>query len=207
MSADFLPALLGFAVAASITPGPNNLLVLTTGLHHGLSRTLPLIGGITSGFLIMLLAIGIGLGAAIEGNPDLHLAAKAFGLVYMLWLAWKIATSPPAPGAAASGTNARPLSALAGAAFQWVNPKAWAVALTAIAAFSVPGDAAASLGGISLVFCVVTFGSLTAWGAFGTLMRLLIDNPAKMRAFNIAMAILLIASALPLAYDLAAARP
>jgi len=204
MSADILLALAGFAIAASITPGPNNLLVLTSGLHYGVPRTFPLIGGIVAGFVIMLLVIGIGLGTAIQSNPVLHMAAKALGLAYMLWLAWKVARSPIGLAAADDRGDTRPLSAFAGATFQWVNPKAWAIALSAIAAFSIPNDAPATLGCITLVFAIISFLSLSAWAVFGTLMRSLIDTPSKTRAFNIAMALLLIASAAPVAYDLLA---
>jgi threonine/homoserine/homoserine lactone efflux protein len=204
MSADILLALVGFAIAASITPGPNNLLVLTSGLHYGVPRTFPLIGGIVAGFVIMLVVIGIGLGTAIQSNPVLHTAAKALGLAYMLWLAWKVARSPIGLAAADDRRGTRPLSAFTGATFQWVNPKAWAIALSAIAAFSIPNDAAATLGWIALVFAVISFLSLSVWAVFGTLMRSLVDTPSKMRAFNIAMALLLIASAAPVAYDLLA---
>jgi threonine/homoserine/homoserine lactone efflux protein len=202
MPLDLLIALAGFAVSSSITPGPNNLLVLASGLNHGIARSLPLIAGISLGFAFMLVAVGIGLGSAMRGNPALQTAAKAFGLAYMLWLAWKVAASAPSPVAAHDGRAARPLSALTGAAFQWVNPKAWAIALSATAAFSVPDQAMSGLAWIASVFVVVAFASLSAWAAFGSAMRGLMDSPRKMRAFNIAMALLLAASALPVAYDL-----
>jgi threonine/homoserine/homoserine lactone efflux protein len=201
MSHDLLIALIAFAIASSITPGPNNLLVLTSGLNHGVPRSLPLIAGISLGFAFMLVVIGVGLGSVIRTNPSLHTAAKVFGLVYMLWLAWKVATSTPNVEAD-SGQAARPLSALTGVTFQWVNPKAWAIALTATAAFSVADAAMISLAWIVSVFLVISLASLSAWAAFGSLMRRLIDTPAKLRVFNMTMALLLVASALPVAYDL-----
>lgn len=202
MPPDLLLALAGFAIAASITPGPNNLLVLTSGLNHGIGRSLPLIAGISAGFAFMLIAIGLGLGAIIRANPSFHTAAKVFGLAYILRLAWKVASGPPGIEHADDGRAAEPLPALTGAMFQWVNPKAWAIALSATAAFSVPDAALTSLAWVAFVFLVVAFLSLSAWAAFGSLMRCLIDSPAKMRAFNVAMALLLVASALPVAYDL-----
>jgi threonine/homoserine/homoserine lactone efflux protein len=201
MPADLLIALIGFSIASSITPGPNNLLVLTSGLNHGIPRSLPLIAGISLGFAFMLVVIGVGLGSVIRANPGLHTAAKVFGLIYMLWLAWKVATSTPSLEAD-NGQTARPLSAFTGVTFQWVNAKAWAIALTATAAFSVADAAMTSLAWIVAVFLVIAFASLSAWAAFGSLMRRLIDTPAKLRAFNMTMALLLVASALPVAYDL-----
>jgi threonine/homoserine/homoserine lactone efflux protein len=201
MPPDLLIALIGFAVASSITPGPNNLLVLTSGLNHGVPRSLPLIAGISFGFAFMLVVIGIGLGSVIRTNASLHTAAKVFGLVYMLWLAWKVASSTPSLEVD-NGQAARPLSAVTGVTFQWVNPKAWAIALTATAAFSAADAAMVSLAWIVGVFLMISFGSLSAWAAFGSLMRRLIDTPAKLRAFNMTMALLLLASALPVAYDL-----
>lgn len=202
MPPDLLLALVGFAIASSITPGPNNLLVLTSGLNHGIGRSLPLIAGISAGFAFMLVAIGLGLGAVIRTNPSFHTAAKVFGLAYMLWLAWKVAASPPGIDHTEDGRAAEPLPALTGAMFQWVNPKAWAIALSASAAFSVPDAAMTSLTWVAVMFLIVAFLSLSAWAAFGSLMRRLVDSPAKMRVFNVAMALLLVASALPVAYDL-----
>jgi threonine/homoserine/homoserine lactone efflux protein len=201
MPSDLLLALLGYAVAASITPGPNNLLVLTSGLNHGVPRSLPLIAGISFGFAFMLVVVGVGLGALIRSSPGFHTAAKMLGLAYMLWLAWKVAASAPSLEAA-DARAARPLSALAGAMFQWVNPKAWAIALSATGAFSVPDAALAGLAWVACVFAVVALASLSAWAAFGSLMRRLVDNPMHIRIFNIAMALLLVASALPVAYEL-----
>jgi threonine/homoserine/homoserine lactone efflux protein len=206
MPSDLLIALVGFAIASSITPGPNNLLVLTSGLNHGVARTLPLIGGISLGFAFMLVVVGLGLGSVIQANPGFHTAAKAFGLAYMLWLAWAVATSEPSLDTASDERAARPLSAVTGATFQWVNPKAWAIALSATAAYSLPHAAAASLAWIASVFAVIAFATLSAWAAFGSLMRRLADSPSKMRAFNIAMALLLVVSALPVGYDLLAGR-
>jgi threonine/homoserine/homoserine lactone efflux protein len=206
MSTDLLIALVGFAIASSITPGPNNLLVLTSGLNYGVSRSLSLIAGISLGFAFMLVAVGIGLGAIIQTSPKLHFAIKVFGVAYMLWLAWKVAAGAPAPRASEDEHPARRLSALEGATFQWVNPKAWAVALSATAAFSVPEAAMTSLAWIASVFSLVAFASLSAWAAFGSLMRRLVDSPSEMRALNFAMALLLLASVVPVACDLLAAR-
>jgi hypothetical protein len=95
MPADILIALLGFAFATSITPGPNNILVMASSLNHSVARTIPVVLGISAGFAFMLLAVGIGLGAAIRVNASLNTATKAFGFAYTLWLAWKVATSAP----------------------------------------------------------------------------------------------------------------
>jgi threonine/homoserine/homoserine lactone efflux protein len=202
MAPDLLMALVGFAIVSSITPGPNNLLVMTSGLNYGVPRSLPLIAGISFGFAFMLLAVGIGLGSLIQTSPSAHLAVKIFGLCYMLWLAWKVATSAPQLAGPDGNNAAEPLSALSGAMFQWVNPKAWAVALSATAAFSAPEALWTSLLFIIVVFAIVALLSLSAWAGFGTLMRRLINTPSKARAFNAVMALLLVASAAPVAYDL-----
>lgn len=202
MSPDLLIALVGFAIVSSITPGPNNVLVMTSGLNFGVARSLPLVAGISFGFAIMLLAVGVGLGPVIRTSPSAHLAVKIFGLGYMLWLAWQVATSAPRVIDPENASASRPLSALTGLTFQWVNPKAWAVALSATAAFSAPQAMWTSLFAILAVFAIVSLLSLSAWVAFGTLMRRVIDTPSKMMGFNIFMALLLIASAVPVAYDL-----
>lgn len=203
MPTDLLLALLGYAVAASVTPGPNNLLVLTSGVNHGVARTLPLIAGISLGFAFMLIVVGIGLGALIRASPGIFTAAKVLGLAYMLWLAWKVAASSPSLDADDTRA-ARPLSALTGALFQWVNPKAWAVALSATVAFTVPDAAMTSLAWLAVVFAVVALVSLAGWAGCGSVMRRFVDKPAHIRAFNVAMALLLVASTLPVAYDLVA---
>jgi threonine/homoserine/homoserine lactone efflux protein len=205
VSPDVFIAILGFAAASSITPGPNNLLVMTSGLNHGVAASLPLIAGISFGFSFMVLAVGFGLGAVIQTHPGLHTATKAAGFCYMLWLAWKVATAPTTFEARPTNEadDARPLSALAGAAFQWVNPKAWAVALSATAAFSTSGGEPHRLIWLAGIFAAVALVSLTIWAAFGGVLRRLVDNPRAMFAFNLAMALLLVASAAPIAYDLA----
>lgn len=203
MPADILIALLGFAVASSITPGPNNLLVLTFGLNHGVARTMPLVLGISAGFAFMLLAVGIGLGAAIRANANLHFATKVFGLAYMLWLAWKVATSAPTLKISNGERAAKPLSAFTGAMFQWVNPKAWAVALSATGAYTAADAPYVSLAWIASIFLVVAISSLSVWAAFGSFMQGLVDSPRKLRFFNVAMAVLLVASALPVAFEIA----
>lgn len=204
MPADILVALLGFAVASSITPGPNNLLVLTSGLNHGVARTMPLVIGISVGFAFMLLAVGVGFGAAIRANASLHVATKVLGLAYMLWLAWKVATSAPTLHISNDGRAAKPLSAFSGAMFQWVNPKAWAIALSATAAYTAAEAAYVSLAWIASVFLLVAILSLSVWAAFGSFMQGFVDSPRKVRFFNVTMAVLLVASTLPVAFEIAA---
>jgi len=201
MPPDLLLALIGFAIVSSVTPGPNNLLVLTSGLNFGVPRSLPLILGICLGFSVMLTAVGIGLGSVMQASPGLHVAVKIAGLAYMLWLAWKVAASAP-DTIEAGDSGAKPLSALDGATFQWVNPKAWAITFSATAAYSVPDAALASLAVIVAVFAAVAICSLSAWASLGMVMGRLIDSPGKMRAFNIGMAVLLVLSAVPVAIDL-----
>jgi threonine/homoserine/homoserine lactone efflux protein len=177
MPADILIALLGFAFATSIKPGPNNILVMASSLNHSVARTIPVILGISAGFAFMLLAVGIGLGAAIRVNASLNTATKAFGFAYTLWLAWKVATS--APTLEVSARAAKPESAFTVAMFRWVNPYAWDFAFSAAGAYTETDAPYVSLAWIASIFLVVAISSLSVWAAFGSFILGLIDSLAR----------------------------
>lgn len=200
MPLDTLIAFLGFAFASSVTPGPNNMMLLASGVNFGLRRTLWHVAGINVGFPLMLLLSGFGLGQVFIRYPALYTALKVVGIAYMLWLAWKIARSGPVgEGGAQAG---QPMTFLQAAAFQWVNPKAWAMVVGAIAAYTVPENYTGSLVIITLVYALTgTPGSLL-WAAFGAALRNFLRDPAKVRWFNLAMALLLVASLYPAVIDL-----
>ncbi|MCZ8259663.1 MAG: LysE family translocator [Beijerinckiaceae bacterium] len=200
MPLDTLIAFLGFAFASSVTPGPNNMMLLASGVNFGLRRTLWHVAGINIGFPVMLLLSGLGLGQVFIRYPALYTALKVVGIAYMLWLAWKIARSGPVgEGGVQAG---QPMTFLQAAAFQWVNPKAWAMVVGAIAAYTVPENYTGSLVIITLVYALTgTPGSL-AWAAFGAALRNFLRDPVKVRWFNLVMAILLIASLYPAVTDL-----
>ena len=130
-----LLALFGFAFATSITPGPNNMMLFASGVNFGFRRTIPHMFGIGAGFFTLLLGVGFGLGALLKSFPVLDLAFKVASGAYMLWIAWKIGNTHTMGEAK---TGARPLTFLEAAAFQWINPKAWVMAVTAMATYTDP---------------------------------------------------------------------
>jgi threonine/homoserine/homoserine lactone efflux protein len=192
---DLLPALIGFAFVSSITPGPNNLMLLASGANFGLRRSLPHMLGISVGHSVMVILVGLGLIGVFEAWPPSYTILKWVSVAYLLWLAWKIGSADPAPP---QGTpRARPMSFLGAALFQWVNPKAWYMALTAISAYLVdPSMAGVIL--VALVFAATNLPSIAVWTVLGEQMRRLLTSPARMRAFNVTMAVLLVATLWPI---------
>lgn len=192
----FLPAFLMFALVAGFTPGPNNLMVAASGVNFGYRRTLPHLAGIIIGFPVLMIAVGLGFGELFQRYPFVHEALKLLGSAYLVYLSWKIAFANAASG---SANHASPLSFLQAAAFQWVNPKAWIMVLSALATYTTPGEhyslQVLLMTGIALV---VTFASSNTWCLFGVGLRdLLATRPTLLRAFNVTMGILLLASLLP----------
>lgn len=201
MPLDLLIALAGFAAVMAGTPGPNNMMVLTSGLNFGFRRTLPHMLGIAIGFGVMCILVGLGLGAVFARFPVIFTALKIVGALYLVWLAVAIARSGPIEGGAARG---QPLTFLQGAAFQWVNPKAWVIAVGAVAAYGQPESFVLSILVIGLVMALVTVPCVAVWTAFGEALRRLLSDPKHIRMFNYAMALLLIASLWPVLADLIA---
>jgi threonine/homoserine/homoserine lactone efflux protein len=194
MSPELLAALVAFAFVASITPGPNNLMLLASGVNFGFRRTVPHMLGIGIGFTVMVGLVGLGLAAIFTAWPPARRILQAVSVVYLLWLAWKIARAAPPEDAARTG--ARPLAFLQAAAFQWVNPKAWTMALGAVALYA-PGQELAAVAWVAAVFGLVNLPCVSAWTVLGLGARRLIARPARLRLFNRAMALLLVASLWP----------
>ncbi len=196
MTVDALLPYILYCVAMSGTPGPNNLMVLASGVNYGYRATLPHIFGINIGFSIMLAVMALGLGAVFLAEPRLQTILKVVGVAYMLWLAWRIAMASGVGEGEAAG---RPLTFLQGAAFQWVNVKAWMMVLGAISVYApagyTPWEKALYLGGIMLIA-----GSppTHVWTLFGVGIRRFLGNPRALRAFNVTMALLLVASLIPM---------
>ncbi len=190
MTADALLSLALFAAIATGTPGPNNLMVMASGANFGLRRTGPHIAGIAVGVAVLILLTGAGIGRAVAALPGLAPVLSVAAGLYLLWLAWKIATAaPPRPGA----DPGRPFTFLQAAGFQWVNPKAWAMALTAISVYVPAGGSGAA----ALVFALVAVPLVTMWCVAGGALGRLLSTRRRLRAFNITMAILLVLSPLP----------
>lgn len=196
MAPETFAALVVYALVSSVTPGPNNLMLLASGVNFGFRRTVPHMLGVAAGFLAMLLAVGFGLGALLEAFPGLHLALKICGGAYLLYLAWRIATAGSL--GRVGDRPARPMTLLEAAAFQAVNPKAWVLAVTAMALYTSPASPFWSVMVISAAFTVVNLPSVSAWAAFGVALRSLLADPVRLKFFNIAMGLLLAATLFPM---------
>ena len=193
MSYDLFLALIGFAFVTSVTPGPNNMMLLASGVNFGIRRTVPHMIGISLGHALMVFLVGLGLAGVIHAWPPAMVALKLVSVVYMLWLAWKIAhAAAPGEGRAA----ARPMTFLQAAAFQWVNPKAWAMALGAVAAYA-PEGTVGQVALVAVVFAAVNLPSVAVWGAAGQMVRRWLTGPGRLSAFNWTMAVLLVLSLVP----------
>ena len=193
MTYQLLIALLGFAFVTSVTPGPNNMMLMASGANFGFQRSIPHMLGISLGHALMVFLVGMGLAGAVQAVPGLLTGMKIVSIVYMLWLAWKIAHSA-APGEGKSGGH--PFSFLQAAAFQWVNPKAWAMALGATSAYAPDGSVQSYLT-VAAVFAAVNLPSVSLWAFAGQAVRQFLTVPARLQAFNWTMAGLLIASLIP----------
>ncbi|PWK60531.1 LysE family translocator [Roseicyclus mahoneyensis] len=195
MTTDLILALIVFAFASSITPGPNNIMLLASGANFGLRRTVPHMLGISVGHAVMVALIGLGLLQVFEALPGLRSALMAVCAGYLLYLAWKIAHAA-APDAAR--TDTQPFGFLQAAAFQWVNPKAWYMAIYAQTHFAPETSAWTGALVVPVVFAMVNLPSVTVWAALGTQLRRWLAAPGRLRAFNITMALLLVASLYPM---------
>lgn len=187
-----------FAFASSITPGPNNIMLASSGMNYGFRRSVPHMLGISGGFMMMLVVLGLGLGALFTAWPGLHQVLKVLSAVYLLYLAVRIATAGPVEG---SDAKQKPFSFLEAALFQWVNPKAWTMALGVIAVYVPQTDFLLNLLLGALVCGMVNLPSISVWTMFGVVLRRFMGQPAVVRAFNITMALLLVASLYPLIVD------
>ena len=191
MPPDTLISLIGLAVAAAWTPGPNNALVASSGARFGLRRTLPHIAGIGIGFPFMVFCIALGLGQLFQQSAVLREAVRIGGVVVLLWVAWKIAT---ATGNARGEKSDRPFTFLESAAFQWINPKGWVMAISISAQFVSAAALLTSSAIVAAVFLVVGFGSATGWTLFGVAMQRWLNTSNRLRVFNVSMALLIVLS-------------
>lgn len=196
MTAEILAPLLAFAFVASMTPGPNNLMLMASGVNHGFRRTLPHMAGVAIGFVVMLLLVGLGLIRVFDAYPVVYPLLKWGSVAYLLFLAWKIANASLPKGDQPGAAAGRPFSFLQAAMFQWINPKGWTSGLSAITLYAASRDVAAILW-VAGVFALVSLPSVTLWTLIGQQMRRILSNPVRLRAFNWGMAGLLVASLYP----------
>ncbi|KPB20476.1 Lysine exporter protein LYSE/YGGA [Pseudomonas syringae pv. syringae] len=172
------------------------MMLLASGVNFGFSRTLPHMLGISVGFFVLVLAVGFGLGSVFKAWPVLYTILRYVGAAYLLYLAWKIATSGPASDSLDS--EGKPLSFMSAALFQWVNPKAWIMAIGAISTYTPMQGYFYNVVVISAVFALINLPSVGVWAGFGSLLRNVLRDPLGLRIFNGVMAALLVASLYPL---------
>jgi threonine/homoserine/homoserine lactone efflux protein len=194
MIASLLP-FVAFAFVASATPGPNNVMVLAAAARHGLRATVPMMLGISLGFGFMVAVVGTGLAAPLAQHAGLHLALRWLGAAWLLVLAWQIARDK---GPATGEAERAPLGFWGACAFQWVNPKAWVLALATTATYTTPGDdLTLQVLLLAAIFVVVCLPSIGAWALLGVGTGRLLASPRRLRFFNIGMGLLLAISVLP----------
>ena len=194
MSFELYLALLSFCLVTTITPGPNNMMLLSSGLSFGVRRSLPHMAGVASGVIFMALVVGIGMAWVAQYLPVFHRVLHIVSTVYLLWLAWKIARSP---GPGEGNSRAQPMRFIEGLAFQWVNPKAWAMVLGAVSSFTRPDHLMADLPYVLAGFALVGPPCNLLWIAAGSALKAHLRDQRKVRAVNIGLAGLLVASILP----------
>lgn len=194
MTSDLLIALVGFAFVSSITPGPNNLMLMASGANYGFRRTIPHMLGISIGHSIMVMLVGLGLAKVFEAYPITQLILQIGSTAYLLYLAWRIANAAPPQEGVQQG---KPFTFLQAAGFQWVNPKAWYMAIYAITNYTPSGGDIWPVAIVSIVFACTNFPSITVWATLGTQVKRLLNKPRMLRTFNWTMAGLLVLTLYP----------
>jgi threonine/homoserine/homoserine lactone efflux protein len=192
---ELILSLISFSVSMAITPGPNNVMVTASGVNFGYRRTIPHILGIVFGFPVMIILIGLGLGSIFKSFPVIHYILKYVGAAYLLYFAWKIATFSSFNN---NGKRNKPFTFWQAVLFQWVNPKAWVIAVGAIATFtSVDNHIFFEVLLIAFVFCIICFPCVSLWAFLGTNIKRLLTTDYYRKIFNISMALLLVISLIP----------
>jgi threonine/homoserine/homoserine lactone efflux protein len=191
---DLAWALLVFVAVTSFTPGPNNAMLLATGLNFGFRRGQPHLWGVALGFTVMVLVVGLGLGAVFQAYPAVYAVLKYAGAAYLLYLAWQIATAGELQEGVSKG---RPITFIEAAAFQWLNPKGWVMAVGAVSAYAAVASFPFNMLLIAGLCGAVGILSSATWLGFGSALKRLLTNPRAVRVVNIAMALLLVASLWP----------
>ena len=188
-------AFIAFAAAALFTPGPNNIMLMASGLNYGFRRTIPHVAGVTIGFSFLVVVIGLGLGALFAAYPVLHTILKYAGAAYLVYLAIQIALSGPADTSAKG--EGRPMTFLGAALFQWVNVKGWVIAVGAVTAYAAIAAYPLNIATLSVLLFSVGVCSSVTWVVLGTSLQALVKSPRAVRIFNVVMAVLLLASLYP----------
>ena len=194
MTYEILIALIGFAFVSSITPGPNNLMLMASGANFGFRRSLPHMLGISIGHSFQVTMVGLGLGQLFVTYPVAQTILRVLSTAYLLYLAWKIANAAPPSEGEAKG---KPLTFLQAAAFQWVNPKAWYMAIFSITNYAQGDGVLWPALTVAFVFACTNFPSIMVWTTLGTQVKRLLTRPSLLRTFNWTMAVLLVLTLVP----------
>ncbi len=199
MPFDSLVQLALFALASLYTPGPNNIMLASSGARFGVKRTLPHAFGVALGFPLMLFPMALGLGAVFEHSPAFRDALRIVGAVVMLWIGWKVATA----GRAQTDENARPFTFFMAAGFQWINPKAWAMAIAVVGGYMLGRAPLLEALTCAGMFATLGLGSAMIWTGAGATIRRFLSTEARIRLFNGTMGLLIAACAVFLFIDVA----
>lgn len=194
MNFEVLSALIVFAFVSSITPGPNNLMLMNSGANFGFKKTIPHMLGVGIGFTLMIVLVGLGVIKLFDTFPLSYEILKVLSIVYLLYLAFKIASSTG--NFEQKSSNAKPFNFVQAALFQWVNPKAWTMALTSISIYA-PTKSVSAVLLVTIVFGIVNLPCISAWIVLGQKIQIVLTDERRLRAFNISMALLLILSLYP----------
>lgn len=194
LNLEILTALTLFAFVSSITPGPNNLMLMSSGANFGLRKTIPHALGVGIGFTLMIVLVGLGIIQIFDRFPASYTILKVLSIVYLLYLAFKIATSDSA--GKVDKKKSEPFSFIQAAMFQWVNPKAWTMALTAVSVYASSSDIESVLL-VAIVFGLINFPCISVWAVMGQKMQRWLTNQRRLKVFNYSMAILLVISLYP----------
>lgn len=195
---EYYLSIITFTFVAGITPGPNNMMLMTSGLNHGIRKSLPHYFGICVGFPIMVAVIGFGLGALFSKYPSIYTCIKILGISYLFYLSWKIGNA----GNPNATKNVRePLSFIQAAIFQWLNPKAWVIAIGALATFTHRENFNTGVITVTLIYFFVGFICMGFWLKLGQSLQHVLTEGKRIHYFNIAIAVLLVLSILPMVYS------
>jgi threonine/homoserine/homoserine lactone efflux protein len=195
MTITMIAGLALFAFVSTITPGPNNMMLMASGANFGLPRTTPHMLGVSLGFAFLMLMVGVGLAGLVAVFPWILTVLRWAGAAYLLYLAFKVAT---ATGFGSNNGTGRPMTFWQAVAFQWINPKAFASAMVAVTTYAMPDNLLAGVLLVVAVFTLIGAPCILTWAAFGMAMKRILTRPIALRAFNIVMALLLVASIAPM---------
>lgn len=186
-----------FAVATSVTPGPNNIMVASSAASNGVRATVPQMLGISLGFGAMVVIVGLGVAGPLVDHPGLHAALRWAGGVWIVWIAWQIART----GAVAlpdGQERVTPMGFLGAALFQWINPKAWVLAVATVTTYATPGSGlTGQILAFAALFAILSVPCTLLWSLLGAGAGRVLRSPVQLRAFNAVMAALLVLSVLP----------